>query len=137
MTWSAASGERTLAQASTVSLVDELIVHLAHERDWRAAKSTGEYAPPMLAKDGFIHFSTPELLHLPANAMYSGTGDLILLWVDPARVSAEIRYELPGPGARYAFPHLYGSLNVDAVIAETPLDAWERGAFELPPRPGR
>ena len=91
----------------------------------------------MLAKDGFIHLSTPELLHLPANAMYSGTSDLVLLWVDPSHVSAEIRYELPGPNARHPFPHLYGPLNVDAVIAETPLDPWERGTFKLPPRPGQ
>jgi uncharacterized protein (DUF952 family) len=69
--------------------------------------------------------------------MYSDTPDLVLLWVDPSRVSAEIRYELPEPETRDAFPHLYGPLNVDAVIAETPLDPWERGTFKLPPRPGR
>jgi uncharacterized protein (DUF952 family) len=115
--------------------VQKLIVHLANGRDWRAAKSTGQYAPPMLSADGLIHLSTPELVHLPANAMYSDTRDLVLLWVDPARVSAEIRYELPEPGARAAFPHLYGPLNIDAVIAETPLEPWKRGAFELPPRP--
>ena len=117
--------------------MEQLIVHLAHGRDWRTAKSTGEYAPPMLPNDGFIHFSTPELLHLPANAMYSGTRDLVLLWVDPSLVEAEVRYELPGPGAHDAFPHLYGPLNLAAVIAETPLDPWERGAFKLPPGPVR
>jgi uncharacterized protein (DUF952 family) len=116
--------------------VDELIVHIAHGRDWRAAKSTGEYAPPMLSEDGFIHLSAPELVHLPANALYSGTRDLVLLWVDPSRVTAAIRYELPEPNAPHAFPHLYGPLNVEAVIAEKPLDSWEPRAFELPPRPG-
>jgi uncharacterized protein (DUF952 family) len=88
---------------ATVLLVDELIVHLAHEGDWREAKATGEYAPPMLSNDGFIHFSTPELLHVPANAMCSGIADLVLLWVDPSRLSAEICYERPEPDAPIPF----------------------------------
>ena len=112
-------------------------MHLAYGRDWRDAKSAGEYAPSMLSEDGFIHMSTPELAHLPANAMYSDTADLVLLWIDPARVSCELRYETPEPGANHAFPHLYGPLNLDAVIAETPLDPWRQGTFELPPPPNR
>jgi uncharacterized protein (DUF952 family) len=117
--------------------VEELIVHLAHGREWRHAKSVGEYAPSMLSEDGFIHMSTPELAHLPANAMYCDTPDLVLLWIDPARVSSEVRYELPERGASHAFPHLYGPLDLDAVIAETPLDPWTQGTFKLPSPPER
>jgi uncharacterized protein (DUF952 family) len=121
----------------TVSVVEGLVVHLADGRDWREAKSAGEYAPPALLQDGFIHLSTPELVHLPANAMYGNVSDLVLLWIDPTRVGAEIRYELPEPDGDHPFPHLYGPLNLDAVIAETPLAPWKQGAFELPPRPDR
>jgi uncharacterized protein (DUF952 family) len=117
--------------------VEELIVHLAYGRDWREAKSAGKYAPSALSEEGFIHLSTPELAHLPANAMYSDTPDLVLLWIDPARVTCELRYELPDPGAHHAFPHLYGPLDLDAVIAEMPLDPWRQGTFELPPPPDR
>jgi len=60
---------------------------LAYGRDWREVKSAGEYAPSALSEEGFIHLSTQELAHLPANAMYSDTPDLVLLWIDPARVS--------------------------------------------------
>ena len=125
------------SRPDTVSLVEGLIVHLAYGRDWRDAKSAGEYAPSVLSEEGFIHLSTPELVHLPANAMYSEMPDLVLLWIDPARVSSELRDKLPGPGADYAFPHLYGPLNLDAVIAEMPLDPWSQGTFELPPPPDR
>jgi len=90
----------------------------------------------MLATDGFIHCSTPEQAHLPANAIYSDTDDLVLLWIDPTRVHAEIRYEVPGAETSEAFPHLYGPLNLDAVVAEAPLEPWAQGAFRLPPRPG-
>jgi uncharacterized protein (DUF952 family) len=32
-------------------------------------------------------------------------------------------------------PHLYGPLNMDAVVSETRLDTWELGAFTLPAAP--
>ena len=45
--------------------------------------------------------------------------DLVLLVIDPARVDAEIRYERPD-GAAERFPHIYGPLRVDAVVAVVP-----------------
>lgn len=88
----------------------------------------------MLHRDGFIHLSRPEQVHLPANAIYSETPDLVLLWIDPARVTREIRYE-PAGTAQPFLPHLYGALNVEAVVGESALDPWERDGFELPPPP--
>jgi uncharacterized protein (DUF952 family) len=113
----------------------DLIVHIAHARHWAAAKRTGLYDPPMLHRDGFIHLSRPEQVHFPANAIYSETPDLVLLWIDPARVTGEIRDEPAGTGTQQTFPHLYGPLEVNAVIGESALDPWERDGFELPPPP--
>ena len=111
-----------------------MIVHIARLDDLAAARPRGEYAPASLADEGFIHLSRPEDVHLPANALYSGQKGLVLLWVEPERLRAELRYELPAPGAPVDFPHLYGPLNLDAVVAETPLEPWEPGEFELPTR---
>jgi uncharacterized protein (DUF952 family) len=111
--------------------VGGLIVHIARKAEWQQAKGVGEYVPSTLPHEGFIHLSRPEQVHLPANAMYSGQRDLILLWVEPTRLRADLRYEAPEPGAP-EFPHLYGPLNLDAVVAETHLEPWERGAFRLP-----
>jgi uncharacterized protein (DUF952 family) len=71
-----------------------------------------------------------------ANAFFRGLPDLVLLAIDQRIVRAELRYEPAassghaGPGDR--FPHLYGALNLDAVIgvAEFPPNA--DGSFELP-----
>lgn len=113
----------------------ELIVHIARRSDLAEAGRAGTYAPDSLAREGFIHLSRPEDVHLPANALYSGEDDLVLLWVDPARLTTELRYEPPGPGAPIEFPHLYGPLDLGAIVARTPLAPWQPGAFELPPRP--
>jgi uncharacterized protein (DUF952 family) len=89
----------------------------------------------MLHSDRFIHLSRPEQAHLPANAIYSDTSDLVLLWIDPALVTGEIRYECAGPGPEQVFPHLYAALDVSAVVAENALNPWKPGSFELPARP--
>lgn len=117
--------------------VPELLVHIAHGSDWEAATRTGAYAPPMLAEDGFIHLSKPEQAHLPANALYSDTPGLVLLWIDPALVGGEIRYEPAEPGSDEVFPHLYAPLEVSAVVDGCALDPWKPGGFELPSQPGR
>ena len=111
------------------------LLHIADAREWEAAKRSGSYQPESLRSEGFIHLSQPEQLHLPANAIYSGTPDLVLLWIDPTRLTAEIRNEPPHPQAMTTFPHLYGPLDTDAVVAEAPLAPWKRGEFQLPPRP--
>lgn len=114
--------------------MDSFIVHIARAAEWREAIAVDEYVPSTFPREGFIHFSQPDQVHLPANAMYSGQRDLVLLWVDPTRLHAELRYEAPEPGAPH-FPHLYGPLNLDAVVTVTPLERWERGAFTLPAAP--
>lgn len=113
----------------------DLIVHIARIPEWREAQRVGAYEPPSLDESGFIHFSRPDQVHLPANALFSGEPDLVLLWVDASRLRAELRLEPPEPGASHRFPHLYGPLNLDAVVAETRLAPWDEGEFRLPTEP--
>jgi len=64
----------------------------------------------------------PEQVHLPANRIYSGRTDLVLLRIDPARLTSPVRWE-PGVASdpdAMLFPHLYGELPVNAVINVTP-----------------
>ena len=80
--------------------------------------------PPSLATVGFVHLSTPDQVHLPARALYPGRRDLLLLVVDPARLTA-LR---PRPGSRPELAKggedgvlsLYGPLPTSAVVAVVP-----------------
>jgi uncharacterized protein (DUF952 family) len=98
-----------------------VLVHLCSADDWLAMQASGERRPDSLAVNGFVHLSTPEQVHLPANRLYTGRTDLVLLRIDPARLSSPVRWE-PGvatdPGAM-VFPHLYGALPASAVINVT------------------
>jgi uncharacterized protein (DUF952 family) len=94
------------------------IFHITVRSAWAAAQRDGAYRAASLDDVGFIHFSTREQVLRVANAFYRGQRDLVLLVVDPARLSAELRYEPPAeaPESAERFPHLYGALNFDAVI---------------------
>ena len=70
-------------------------------------------------------------MHLPANRLYAGRTDLVLLRVDPARLSAPVRWEpgVPTDPDSMVFPHLYGPLPTAAVISVTPYRPDDDGRF--------
>ena len=111
-----------------------LIYHIASVADWDQARRDGEYTTSTrgmsLAEQGFIHASTAPQVAPVANAFYGDDQDLVVLVIDTGRLGPELRYE-PVPGWDDRFPHIYGPLNVDAVVMTLPLgrDASGRFAF--------
>jgi uncharacterized protein (DUF952 family)/ribosomal protein S18 acetylase RimI-like enzyme len=99
-----------------------VLVHLIEPTRWRAALAEGAVRPPSLESAGFVHLSTPQQVHLPAEALHPGRRDLVLLVVDPGRLTDPVRFEpgLPDDPAGMRFPHLYGPLPVSAVVAVVP-----------------
>jgi uncharacterized protein (DUF952 family)/ribosomal protein S18 acetylase RimI-like enzyme len=100
----------------------EVLVHLIEPALWRQALDEGTVRPPSLASVGFVHLSTPEQVHLPAQRLYPGRRDLVLLVVDSARLSDPVRMEpgVPADPGGMLFPHLYGPLPISAVVAVVP-----------------
>jgi glutathione S-transferase len=100
-----------------------LIFHLARTDDWVAAQLAGEYRISTLGltldEVGFIHCSDAEQVDGVARAFYGDVEDLVLLTIDTDRVGHEIRVEAAGAGNE-RFPHIYGPLAVDAVVAVEP-----------------
>jgi len=109
-----------------------MILHIAHRHDWEEALLTGDYRANTLAAEGFIHCSTPEQVLGPANALYAGQTDLVLLVIDPPRLEAPLLYE-DCYEAGQAFPHIYGPLNLNAVTRVVPFPHSPDGTFTLPP----
>ena len=117
--------------------VSGLIYHIATRADWERALADGEYTrssvDKTLAEEGFIHASQSAQVAGTANRFYRDVpSDLVLLVIDPGLLRAEVRYE-DVPGAELPFPHIYGPLNVDAVVAARPFAAGPDGLFEFTP----
>lgn len=118
-------------QAGGMNPSPAVLVHLCSAEDWQLATARGEHRPDSLDAAGFVHLSTPEQVHLPANRLYAGRTDLVLLRVDAARLSAPIRWEpgVPADPDSMVFPHLYGPLPAAAVISVTPYRPDDDGRF--------
>lgn len=106
------------------------IVHLCQSAAWRAAQEIGHYQASSLAQVGFIHCSRPDQVVGVANRFYAGVTDLVILWINPDRLQAELRWEAADDDL---FPHLYGLLNLDAVQAVVAFPAASDGLFYASP----
>jgi len=111
-----------------------LLLHLTTPAEWRAALEAGAVTPPSLAEVGFVHLSSPDQVHLPAERLFAGRRDVVLLVVDPTRLTDPVRLEpgVPGDPASMRFPHLYGPLPTSAVVAVLP---WRSGTAPVSPGP--
>jgi uncharacterized protein (DUF952 family) len=110
-----------------------VIYHFCPRAAWTAAVE--EYTADSLATQGFIHCSTVEQLTTPANALARGRADLVVLAVDESRLTAPLRWEPGDPpdAAGTLFPHLYGPIPVDAVVAVHDFPPGPDGYFTVPP----
>ena len=94
------------------------IFHIVPRKDWRDALERGQYDADTLTSEGFIHCCTSEQVAGVKEDWFQGEADLVLLEIDPALLSAELKYE-DAHGTGELFPHVYGPLNLDAVIRVT------------------
>jgi uncharacterized protein (DUF952 family) len=108
-----------------------VLIHLCPSDEWSSARVHRELRPESLASVGFVHLSTPEQVHLPANRLYRGRDDLVMLHIAPDRLDAPVRWE-PGVATdpeSMVFPHLYGPLPIAAVISVTSYRPGADGLF--------
>jgi len=118
--------------------MSETIIHLASNEAWLAAVKKDIYHADSLSTEGFIHCSKPSQIVGVANTFYHGQRGLILLVIDPSKLESELKWEPPAePEPTHAregelFPHIYGPLNLDAVIEVLPFEPDEDGSFTLP-----
>jgi len=92
----------------------ERIYHLVLRSTWLANPAL-EYRTDSLATEGFIHCSQVHQVAESANRFYANAVDLLVLEVEPAGLTSSLKYEAAGSGE--LFPHVYGPINRQAVVA--------------------
>ena len=115
------------------------IYHLALAADWANARDgDGQYRISTIGRTledvGFIHCSFARQVRGVADAFYRDRTDVVLLTIDRSKVRAQVREDHVAL-ANDAFPHIYGPLDVDAVVAVEPLARRPDGTLALPARP--
>jgi uncharacterized protein (DUF952 family) len=72
-----------------------MILHIVKRGEWDEAVRRGRYAPESLRVEGFIHCSTRAQVIATANRFYRGQRDLVVVWIEEERVTAEVKWEAP------------------------------------------
>lgn len=108
----------------------ERIFHIATAADWQRTLDSGTYTTSTvgvtLEEEGFIHASRRDQVQGVFDRYYASLGeDLVLLTIDTARLTSEVRVEAVGSDT---YPHVYGPINRTAVVDVVPLD--RRGGAE-------
>lgn len=113
-------------------IILENIYHICSRIIWEQAKNGKSYQSESLEKEGFIHCSKYDQVLRVANDLFSGQKNLLLLEIDQEKVKPEILWESGIDKPDDLFPHIYGSLNMDAVLQVFDLCETPDGKFHLP-----
>ena len=100
----------------------QMIYHVTTKHSWDKAQEQGAYEALSLFTEGFIHLSKKEQVAGVLERYYKGQQDLVLLHVDETKLDALLRYEM-SPSVNEEFPHLFGKINLDAVINVEPIQS--------------
>jgi len=105
-----------------------IIYHLAPADYYRSLPADQPYRPREFERDGFIHCTKgEERLLLVADTIYRRVpGDFLALVIDERKVKSPLKYENVGG---IMFPHIYGSLNRDAIVRIVAMGRREDGTF--------
>jgi uncharacterized protein (DUF952 family) len=101
-------------------LSDDRLFHIVAPDVWAAAVEAGEYRPPSLAAEGFVHLSYADQVQGVANARYRDEPVLQVVELDPTRITEPIRVE-DSYGSGAEFPHVYGVVDPTWAVRIHPL----------------
>ena len=92
-----------------------MIYHVVTAKNWQKSVQQGFYESESLALEGFIHTSKAEQVKGVLERYYKNVVDLLLLHIDEVKLTSTLKFEL-APSVNEEFPHIYGPLNIDAVV---------------------
>ncbi|MBX2922931.1 MAG: DUF952 domain-containing protein [Chitinophagaceae bacterium] len=98
-----------------------LIYHITTGEEWNSAQqAAGQYASPALKEEGFIHCCEARQVADVLRRYFSGKSDLVKLTIDTEKLTSQLIYDWSN-AIEDTFPHIYGPINLNAVVAVEPV----------------
>lgn len=99
------------------------ILHLTTAEQWTAAQESGSYTVSTrgrsLEQEGFVHCSLAHQVDGVRSRWFADVPDLVLLEVETDLLTSPWRFDEVS-GTDQAFPHVYGPLDLAAVVDVRP-----------------
>jgi uncharacterized protein (DUF952 family) len=96
----------------------------------RALEADAFEGAPIDLADGYIHLSTRDQLTETVDRHFAGQSDLWVAAIDLDALGDSVRWEESRGGA--LFPHIYGGMPLEVVIAYGELERDDDGTVKLP-----
>jgi len=96
-----------------------MIYHITLPDEWEKSAGRGYHTAASIETEGFIHCSEAGQVERSLNRFFAGQPRVLILSIDPERLTSELRHE---PAHGELFPHIYGPLNLDAVVDVRPVE---------------
>ena len=95
-----------------------MIYHIATQTEWAAAQEKGFYIPAAYAKEGFVHACKGLQIEGVLHRHFAQATGLIILHIEERKLLVPHTYVFV-EAVNDEFPHIFGSINTDAVVATT------------------
>jgi uncharacterized protein (DUF952 family) len=101
-----------------------VIYHLAELSHWEQAQRDGAYTRSTIGRslddEGFVHAASAEQWPGVRSRFYAAvTEPLVLLHIDESRLTSPLVLEVGDPETGEQFPHVYGRIDLAAVVGTT------------------
>ncbi|MCT4562792.1 MAG: DUF952 domain-containing protein [Maledivibacter sp.] len=105
-----------------------MIIYTATCKEWDEIKKQTEFTSDDFSIEGFIHCSYPKQTVRVLNKHFKDEEKVILLCIDPRLLKSKWKSEdLKGNGEE--FPHVYGNINIDAIVKVLDIQPSKYGLF--------
>jgi uncharacterized protein (DUF952 family) len=91
------------------------IFHIVTPEEWAGFHGT-EYEAESLGSEGFIHCCFGDQVGDVVARYFSGHERVVILEIDVSLLTSRLVVEPSTEGE--AYPHIYGSINVDAIVGQ-------------------
>jgi uncharacterized protein (DUF952 family) len=108
-----------------------MIYHFITQSNLSKYLSDSEFRLPSLESEGFIHCSTLDQVIAVANFLEPYSEEMQILEIDESKLRPEVKYE-DAMNNGVLYPHVYGPINRDAIVAEFHLDWDGEDGYQLP-----
>lgn len=105
------------------------IYHITKERQWQGTKGQSQYEAEFFRSEGFIHCSDANQVVRVANHLFRNMRGLILLHIETELLHPRLLYENL-EGASELFPHVYGPINLNAIVRVSSFEPGLDGTFD-------
>ncbi len=93
----------------------QIIYHFTTLQEWELAQDIGFYEPKGFAEEGFIHCATEEQIDGVLDRYFARHENLVKLVIDTQKLTQRLQYDMSEKLGE-EFPHVYGQLNIEAVV---------------------